>query len=157
VQQAALSRPSVKLIQRRGKTEVDHTGARVLRGLEQLEAVLKEAHQRQTITFLGTSHLEDATFAEQVCTFAEVSILVGVHGQALSNMLWMETGSVVVELMHTAEWWYSDLARAKGVHFIGLPGNPPAVSEFQSAIDSAVSTWRARGGAGAHYIPHAEL
>ena len=118
----------------------------MLRDLAQVEAVLQDAHATGAINFVGTSYLEEASVADQVCIFSDVSILVGVHGQALANMLWMEPGSVLIELMHTEQWWYSDLARAKGIHFVGLRGNPPAPADLRAAVDGAVAAWRAADG-----------
>ena len=129
----------------------------MLRNAEQLDRVLQDVHESQTITYLGLTYLEDATFAEQVCMFAEVSILIGVHGQALANLLWMEPGSTVVELMHTGQWWYSDLAAAKGVRFIGLLGNPPEPVAFQSALASAVRAWQQGSAAAAEGAARPEL
>ena len=43
--------------------------------------------------------LEHASFRTQVKLFAGTRVLVAQHGAALTNMLWMPTGGVIVEIV----------------------------------------------------------
>lgn len=61
--------------------------------------------------------LEDLTFPEQVALIAEASVFVGLHGAGLTNMLWMEEGSAVVEIRFSGDAQnncYFSLASALG-------------------------------------------
>jgi capsular polysaccharide biosynthesis protein len=84
------------------------------------EEILKIARKYGFIIF----HPENHTFLEQVATFSRVKYLVGTHGSGLTNLLFMEKGTSVLELhkSRTNEldhpsplFWY--LADALGVHY----------------------------------------
>lgn len=47
-----------------------------------------------------TVHFEDLTFAQQVALMLETAVLVGVHGANLTNLLFLQPGAQVMELMN---------------------------------------------------------
>lgn len=52
--------------------------------------------------------------------------MVGLHGAALSNMVWMPRGSQVVELTHLGSTHFKDLARMLEHRYLGVPTDPVA-------------------------------
>ena len=45
-------------------------------------------------------HFENMTFAEQVSSLRFTRVLVSMHGAGLSNIIFLQPGSTVIELMH---------------------------------------------------------
>ena len=45
-------------------------------------------------------HFENMTFAEQVSSLRFTRVLVSMHGAGLSNIIFLQPGSPVIELMH---------------------------------------------------------
>jgi hypothetical protein len=88
---------------------------------------------------------------EQVNRFAAASIVVGQHGAGLANMLWMPTGSTVIEIVTQKKMkhkWFEALARALGHSYIAVLHSglhdPVDPDEVAAAVDLAV----AGGGSG---------
>lgn len=58
----------------------------------------------QAISSLNLSyrviHFENMTFAEQVSSLRFTRVLISVHGAGLSNIIFLQPGSTVIELMH---------------------------------------------------------
>ena len=58
----------------------------------------------QAISSLNLSyrviHFENMTFAEQVSSLRFTRVLVSMHGAGLSNIIFLQPGSTVIELMH---------------------------------------------------------
>ena len=45
-------------------------------------------------------HFENMTFAEQVSSLRFTRVLISMHGAGLSNIIFLQPGSTVIELMH---------------------------------------------------------
>ena len=45
-------------------------------------------------------HFENMTFAEQVSSLRFTRVLISIHGAGLSNIIFLQPGSTVIELMH---------------------------------------------------------
>ena len=58
----------------------------------------------QAISSLNLSyrviHFENMTFAEQVSSLRFTRVLISIHGAGLSNIIFLQPGSTVIELMH---------------------------------------------------------
>ena len=92
--------------------------------------------------------LENSTLKEQVRLFAGARIVVAQHGAALVNMVWMEPGGLIVEIlpaMGTFTHFFSKLAQACGHRYVAVaqsgnhaPVDPTLVVAALQA-DSALS------------------
>ncbi|HEX2825413.1 MAG TPA: glycosyltransferase family 61 protein [Burkholderiales bacterium] len=70
-------------------------------------------------------------FEEQVATFADARVIVGVHGAALTNVLFAPRGATFVELYTTVHQpFYAELAAAKGMRYVPLAGE-----SHEAAVD----------------------
>ena len=58
-------------------------------------------------------HFEDMTFAEQVSSLRFTRVLISIHGAGLTNIIFLQPGSTVIELMHP-------LMRAPFYRFLSL-------------------------------------
>jgi capsular polysaccharide biosynthesis protein len=83
---------------------------------------------------------------EQVNRFAAASVLVGQHGAGLANMLWMPTGSTVIEIITQKKrkhQWFEALARALGHAYVAVihsgPHDPVDPDEIAAVVDLAVA------------------
>jgi hypothetical protein len=87
--------------------------------------------------------------AEQIRQFSSVPLLVGIHGAALSNMVWMSKGSQVLEIMVGDAQHFRCLAGQVGHRWLGIPsesisslGSPPRISVnpeiFKLALEMAL-------------------
>ncbi|UOQ97071.1 glycosyltransferase family 61 protein [Hymenobacter sp. 5317J-9] len=74
----------------------------VSRSRQRLRRLLNETAIEPLLTQYGfeTLYFEELSFAEQVRLMTETTVLVGVHGANLTNMLFMRPGATVVELMN---------------------------------------------------------
>jgi capsular polysaccharide biosynthesis protein len=96
------------------------------------------------------------TPVQQVNRFAAASVLVGQHGAGLANMLWMPTGSTVIEIIpqeKRKKRYFEALARALGHAYVAVIQSglhdPVDPAEIAAALDLAV----ARGGSGHRPAP----
>ncbi len=74
---------------------------------------------------LQTADFAQMSWSEQVVASASSDVMIGVHGNGLTNLLWIEPGGVVIELFpdgfHQYDYqMYSELA---GLHYYGLEGD----------------------------------
>jgi len=69
---------------------------------------------------------ENLTFAEQVRLFSEAEIVVGPHGAGLTNVMFMPTGGLLVELLahRRVKPCYFSLASAVGVRYACVSDAP---------------------------------
>ena len=71
------------------------------------------------------------SFEEQVATFADARAIVGVHGAALTNVLFAPRGATFVELYTTIpQPFFAELAAAKGMRYVPFRGEP-----LEGAVD----------------------
>jgi capsular polysaccharide biosynthesis protein len=70
----------------------------------------------------GIVVLDPATLSlpAQVELFSKVRILIGAHGAALANMVWMPPNSFVLEIMHRKAPHYRMLAHQLRIRYIGI-------------------------------------
>lgn len=76
-----------------------------------------------------TVFLEEKNFQEQICLLAQAEVVVAVHGAGLTNVLFMNPGSAVLELRHSGDAHnncYFSLAGALELNYYYLHC-PPAV------------------------------
>jgi capsular polysaccharide biosynthesis protein len=68
-------------------------------------------------------YAEDYTFDQQRNDFSAAEIVVGVHGAGLSNVVFMDRGATVVELMPKTEfkWHFALLASYCQINYVLLP------------------------------------
>jgi len=65
----------------------------------------------------------ELTFDEQVRLFANAQLIVGVHGAALTNILFAPPRSVLVELyVNVAQSFFKALAETRGMRYVPLLG-----------------------------------
>ena len=69
------------------------------------------------------------TLAEQIRLFSATSLLVGIHGAALSNMVWLPKGSHVLEIMVDDAQHFKTLAAQVGHSWIGIPSEVSSVPD----------------------------
>ena len=86
-----------------------------------------------------TIYFEDMSFVEQVRTMYEAAIFIGIHGANMTNLLFMEPGTHVVEMMsHTyVNPSYLAMADSIGVQYSLVPstvGSPPEVENNYADI-----------------------
>lgn len=68
-----------------------------------------------------------ASLEEQVRLFAEVDLLVGLHGNGLSNLLWVPHHGAVLELFPTEfhHYHYQLLSEMRGLQYVGIQEDNP--------------------------------
>ncbi len=93
-------RPDVLLIERGQPhghyAEVGRTSGgqrRSVPNFDSLRGVLKKHHKAELL------NLEDTDFASQIAVFREAKVVIAQHGAALTNIIWMRPGSLVVEIV----------------------------------------------------------
>ena len=74
-----------------------------------------------------TFNPDTTSFEEQVGVMAGTGILVAVHGAALTNLIFLPAGAVVIEVFPWSfhKPTYRGLAGALGVHYLSLRGRTP--------------------------------
>ena len=94
--------------------EVPASGAAV-RSIPNLREAIAACGLDPQVTIVDSAHLSPH---EQVSLFSSTSLLIGQHGAGLANMLWMPTGSTVVEILPPSPPWvepiFANLAAALG-------------------------------------------
>jgi len=76
------------------------TGRRLTaQSAEDLVQSLQALDDADVVEFYN-AQMESLSRAEQFCLAAKSDLLVGVHGNGLSHMLWMKPGSAVLEIMN---------------------------------------------------------
>jgi glycosyltransferase involved in cell wall biosynthesis len=102
---------------------------RTIDNIEQVQALLGR-YEFETV------YLEDKSIIDQILLFQSAQFVVGAHGAGLSNLLFCEPGTKVIEFMPSVElrpyfWLLSDkLALLHGMQFC-TPSGPQG---FQSAL-----------------------
>lgn len=89
-----------------------------------------------------TVYFEDMSFQEQVKTVLEASILMGVHGANLTNMLFMQPDAVLVELMNeqAPNLVYFRMASYLSLHYYCVPCAVAAGEEKTNNANLMVAT-----------------
>ena len=75
---------------------------------------------------------EDLTFLQQVNLMWQTSVLIGVHGANLTNILFMQKGATVIELMNHEylNLVYYRMASALGLPYFFIPGTAANGSDY---------------------------
>jgi hypothetical protein len=83
---------------------------------------------RDRLEQLGVRFLDPASLSvrQQMAAFASASLVIGVHGGGLANILWCRAGTPVIELFHPSYSppCYAILARHLGLAYYCLGGVP---------------------------------
>jgi protein O-GlcNAc transferase len=66
--------------------------------VETLKALFNGVRPRGRSIELGTVDFENFTLADQIILSNRVDVMIGVHGAGLSNLVFMEKGSTVIEV-----------------------------------------------------------
>ena len=99
--------------------------------------------------------LEEMSLQEQVQVFATARLVIGPHGAGLSNIVFMQPGSRLVEISSGDGWepCYRRIAGVMGLEYVFLPAPGDAESPYGNAtrafIDSVLSIVKSDSG-GAH-------
>ena len=83
--------------------------------IDELEAVGREVKLVQ---------LENSSLADQIRLFNQANVVIGLHGAALSNMMWMKEDSLVIEIMPPCTGpnaHYVFLAAAMMLDYVKIP------------------------------------
>lgn len=117
-------KPRTLLIESRAHDPWERTVPRRIVNLEQLRRDLSRVAQELNLTVRAAT-FGDLDYCGQAHVVAGSAILVGVHGQGLSNTIFQRPGALTVELFHP---WYGDrpdghntLAIAAGKLYVAAP------------------------------------
>lgn len=83
-----------------------------------------------------TVFCEDLPWAEQIKLFSEASVVVGIHGAGLSNVVFMRKGGLLIELLDP-KWpnnCFEILAQKTGVRFSRIILNETQAESQQAAL-----------------------
>jgi capsular polysaccharide biosynthesis protein len=66
---------------------------------------------------------EELSFEEQYRLYSNASVVIGVHGAGLSNIVFMPSGSTIIELMPEAEfkWHFALISKILGFKYFVIP------------------------------------
>ena len=109
------------------------------------EAELEHVLARRGFEAVCTEHM---SFAEQAALFREADVVVAPHGAGLTNILFMQEGRLVVELLpyRRAKTCYYSLASAMRLRYACVTDAPEQpedeVQDYQPDADFAVATER---------------
>jgi capsular polysaccharide biosynthesis protein len=109
-------------------------------------SIVNETELQSALAPLGfeTIVLSGMSVAEQARTFNEAEIVIGVHGAGLTNVVYMEASSLVVELMHNryATSAFYRIAKSRDLHY--------AIMSCASSLAIDVEQTRARSHSNDH-------
>jgi hypothetical protein len=83
---------------------------------------------RKDLEFVDV-YFEEATPEFQVELLARAKVFVSIHGSGLANLLWMDTGALVVEIvgpLFRHHYWYQMACKAAGLRHYLFEGDPVA-------------------------------
>ena len=92
------------------------------------------------------------SFADQIATFREARIVVGPHGAAMTNSMFMNQGGAMVELTHEKRVIvaFHEIACMTGLHYacvvgdmLETPGQPSLFSDFTVDVDEVEAAVKA--------------
>ena len=102
----------------------DHAGGRKLRNQDEITRDLRE----RGFVSMDPGKLE---FREQVALFANAGLVVGVHGAALTNLLFAPRGIPFIELAKEPQPFFGELARHRGLRHLPLVGTAVGARDFE--------------------------
>ena len=84
-----------------------------------LETVERQLRQELEPQGFSTIDFGDLPWADQVATASSASVMVGVHGAGLTNLVFMPPGGHVIEITDGDWWWpcYRRMASARGLRY----------------------------------------
>jgi len=108
-----------------------------------LERVLR--NEEEVVRLLGEFgfervYCEDSTFAQQVEMFRQAEFVVGPHGGGLTNTVWCERGTKVLEIFHpqSVRRCYWSIAQSIGlVHYCGVAEDSAETGHHGMHVDIA--------------------
>ena len=87
---------------------------------------------RARLMKLGVSFFDPCQFtiAEQIDVFRNASIVIGVHGAGLANIMWCREGTKIIEIFHPkfAAWCYAILANQLNLEYYCLGRAPGSMN-----------------------------
>jgi hypothetical protein len=72
--------------------------------------------------------LEKLTFHDQVNLFANAALVIGQHGAGLTNILWMKSNSIVLELGHNENKHFEYISKTKKVNYRSISFSEPHIT-----------------------------
>ncbi len=120
--------------------EVPASGAAV-RSIPNLREAIAEAGLADRAAIVDSAHLDPF---DQVRMFEKTSILIGQHGAGLANILWMNPGSTVIEVLPPSPPWvepiFTNLARALGHRILLVPQADPHAPVDVDLLNTAIQS-----------------
>lgn len=103
------------------KTLENYNGPRTGAGRRHLDDIFYDRLlEDSTKKGLDTSvvSLESKSAADQIALFSEVKVIIAQHGAALSNILYADPETLILEIGHRNFLCYETLARKLGLHYL---------------------------------------
>lgn len=94
---------------------------------------VKDKLRELGVTFFNPAK---ASIQQQIETFANAKIAIGVHGAGIANILWCQEGTKVVEIFHSkfAPWCYCILANQLNMNYYTIGRDPGEMNiDFREA------------------------
>lgn len=79
--------------------------------------------------------LETKSAADQIALFSDVKVIIGQHGAGLSNMLYADPETLIIEIGYRLQPCYENLARKLGLHYL----HHESTDYSEDIINAAVS------------------
>ena len=82
---------------------------------------------------LDVVYWEDLCFEDQIRKAASTDVLIGIHGNNLTNLIFMKPGTLVVEIMPKGFFAYDyyGLCRLKGIEYYAVSDHVLAPAEYK--------------------------
>jgi len=86
-----------------------------------MRSPLNEKNLIASISSLGVEiiYAEELSLQEQISLFSSSDLLIGIHGAGLSNQVWMQSGTTVIEILDKQYFniCFEALAKVKGITY----------------------------------------
>jgi hypothetical protein len=118
----------------------------ISRSLQSWRQLTNEAEVVALLTSYGfeTIHFEKLSFVEQVCLMQETHIFIGIHGANMTNVLYMQPGGHVIEMLSDGyiNLSYLYMSNSVGLNYSIVPstvGSPPEVFHTYADITTDIN------------------
>lgn len=133
LERVARSGPQILLI-RRG-----YPKSPTFRGTGAMRRRLPDEWWQVVLAFLQSNNLphkvvelEGKSLVEQVRLFAHATVIIGIHGAGLSNIVFAAPGASIIELATRACWCFVRLARRASVNYYYVPDKTASPAFFRT-------------------------